>query len=133
MQLNLAWLTMKELLETDDFNSGQSRLLVKVIPAKIYSITTKTIYVRDVDEDGKHNDEFAEYKITNDHDLKMVVQTGNGLTSLTDPKRVIVSFIAIVDKEKYQVHGRVHFDFAGYHKQKANAMETLITPWNVKK
>ena len=66
------WLTIKDLLKTDDLkrNSGESPLFVKLIPTTQDSITSKTIYIRCIDEECKPLDSYSEVLIESDADVK---------------------------------------------------------------
>jgi hypothetical protein len=109
-------------------NSDESPLFVKLISATQDSIAKKTIYIRDIDDDGKFTDEYIEYKVKNKEDLRDTYRNGRGLVHLSDPKKCIVSFDEIKDGEKYQVF-RYSQDFAGWQKKEADAMEaeTLLS------
>jgi hypothetical protein len=106
------WLTIKELLKTDlKKNSGESPLFVKLIPATQDSIATKTIYIRDIDDDGKFTDEYIPVTVKNHAELRDVYNNGRGLICLNGPKKLIVSFDEIEDGEKYQVFGEIYIPF----------------------
>jgi hypothetical protein len=123
------WLPISELLKTDfKKNSGESPLFVKLIPVTQESIATKTIYIRDIDDDGKITDEYIKCKVKNHAELRDIYKIGRGLVHLSDPTTFIVSFDEIEDGEKYQVF-RYAQDFAGWQKKEAEAMEaeTLLS------
>jgi len=98
-------LTIHELLKMDGLkrNSDESPLLVKLIPATQDSIASKTIYIRDIDHDGKFTDEYIEYEVKNKEDLRDIYKNGRGLVHLSNPKKAIVSFDEIEYGKKYQV------------------------------
>ena len=84
-------------------NSDESPLFVKLIPATQDSIATKTIYIRDIDDDGKFTDEYIPVTVKNKEDLRDIYKNGKGLICLNGPKKLIVSFDEIEDGEMYQV------------------------------
>ena len=123
-------LTINELLKTDysKKNSDESPLFVKLIAAIPDSMASKTIYIRDIDDDGKFTDEYIEYEVKNHAELRDIYKNGRGLVHLSNPKKAFVSFDKIEDGEKYQVL-RYSQDIAGWHKKEAEAMEaeTLLS------
>jgi hypothetical protein len=123
-------LTINELLKTDysKKNSDESPLFVKLIAATQDSMASKTIYIRDIDDDGKFTDEYIPVTVKNKEDLRDIYKNGKGLICFNGPKKLIVSFDEIEDGEKYQVF-RYSQDFAGWHKNEAVAMEaeTLLS------
>ena len=124
------WLTIKDLLKTDysKKNSSKIPLFVKLIPSTQDSIAAKTIYIRDIDDDGKVTDEYIPVTVKNKEDLRDIYKHGIGLICLNGPKKLIVSFDEIEDGEMYQVY-RYSQDFTGWQKKKAEAMEaeTLLS------
>jgi hypothetical protein len=123
------WLTIKELIKTEfKNNSGETPLLVKIIPATQDQITAKTIYIRDTDDDGELKDEYVKVTVKNKEDLRDIYKNGKGLIHLDDPKNLIVSFDEIGDGKKYQIY-KYSQDFAGWQKKEADAMEaeTLLS------
>ena len=118
-------LTINELLKMDGLKSNNSKfpLFVKLIPATQDSIATKTIYIRDIDDNGKITDEYIKYEVKNHAELRDIYKNGRGLVHLSDPTTVIVSFDKIEDGEMYQVF-RYSQDFAGWQKKEAEAMES---------
>ncbi|KAJ2987396.1 hypothetical protein HDV02_006220 [Globomyces sp. JEL0801] len=122
-------LAIKDLLKTDlNYNSSKIPLFVKIIPATPDSITTKTIYIRDTDEDGEFTDKYVEYQIKNREELRDIYKFGLGLATLAEPNKAIVSFDQIKDRERYQVY-KYSQDFQGWQKKEADAMEaeTLLS------
>jgi hypothetical protein len=116
--LNIAYLLKTDLKN----NSDESPLFVKLLPTTQDPIVTKTIYIRDTDEDGEFTDEYVEYKIKNKEDLRDTYKDGKGLVRLAEPKKAIVSFDEIKDGERYQVY-KYSQDFQGWQKKEADAME----------
>jgi hypothetical protein len=99
------WLEIKDLLETDlRKNSGETPLFVKLIPISQESIASKTIYFRDIDDDGDFSDEYVPVTVKNNEDVRALYKDGKGLICLTGPKKLIVSFDEIEDGKKYQVY-----------------------------
>ena len=123
-------LKISELLKSDAWkkNSDESPLFVKLIPATQDSVASKTIYIRDNDDDGKFTDEYIPVTVKNKEDLRDIYKDGRGLIHLSDRATAIVSFDEIEDGEKYQVF-RYSQDFAGWQKKEAEAMEaeTLLS------
>ncbi|OAJ40917.1 hypothetical protein BDEG_24600 [Batrachochytrium dendrobatidis JEL423] len=93
-------------------NTSKIPLLVKIIPATQDSFATKTIYIRDTDDDGKLTDEYVEYSIKNNENLRDIYKNGKGLIHMADPKKVIVNFDDIEHGKKYQVY-KYSQDFSG--------------------
>ncbi|KAJ2991976.1 hypothetical protein HDV02_003361, partial [Globomyces sp. JEL0801] len=92
------WLKIKEPIKTEfKNNSGESPLLVKIIPATQDQFPAKTIYIRDTDDDGELKDEYVKVSVKNKEDLRDIYKTGKGLIHLDDPKNLIVSFEEIGD------------------------------------
>ncbi|KAJ2999045.1 hypothetical protein HDV02_003738 [Globomyces sp. JEL0801] len=100
------WLTIKELIKTEfKNNSGESPLLVKIIPASQDQITPKTIYNGETDEDGEFMGEYKRRILRNDHDLMKVIKPeAQGLIHPSSPDDVLLSFDDIKDGEKYQLY-----------------------------
>ena len=115
-------LAINELLKTDysKKNSSRSPLFVK--------IASKTIFIRDIDDDGKFTDEYFPVTVSNKEDLRVIYKDGKGLMCLIGPKKLIVDFNQIEDGKKYQVY-RYSQDFAGWQQKEADAMEaeTLLS------
>ncbi|KAI8893944.1 hypothetical protein BC833DRAFT_635262, partial [Globomyces pollinis-pini] len=84
------WLKIKEPIKTEfKNNSGESPLLVKIIPATQDQFPAKTIYIRDTDDDGELKDEYVKVSVKNKEDLRDIYKTGKGLIHLDDPKNLI--------------------------------------------
>ena len=66
-------LSIKELLKTDELkkNSDESPLFVKLIPISQDSISSKTIYIREI-KDGRPVDRFTEFLVDCDADVKEI-------------------------------------------------------------
>jgi hypothetical protein len=96
-------LKIKDLLKTDALkqNSGESPLYVKLIPDPIAS---KTIYIRETDDEGDFLDEYLKFKVTNNEDLRIICKRNKGLICWTGPKKLIISFHEIEDGKKYQFY-----------------------------
>ena len=123
------WLTIKELIKTEfKNNSGESPLLVKIIPATQDSIATKTIYIGETDEDGEFMGEYKRRILRNDHDLMKLIKNSDGLIHLSSPDDVLLSFDDIKDGEKYQLY-KFAQNFQSWQKKEADAMEaeTLLS------
>jgi hypothetical protein len=123
------WLKMAEILLADlKNNSGESPLYVKIIPATPDSITTKTIYIGETDEDGEFTGEYKRRMLRNDHDLMKVIKQVQGLIHLSSPDDVLLSFDDIKDGEKYHLY-KFGQDFQSWQKKEADAMEaeTLLS------
>jgi hypothetical protein len=124
------WLTIKELIKTEfKNNSGESPLLVKIIPATQDSIATKTIYIGETDEDGEFMGEYKRRILRNDHDLMKVIKPeAQGLIHPSSPDDVLLSFDDIKDGEKYQLY-KFAQNFQSWQKKEADAMEaeTLLS------
>jgi hypothetical protein len=124
------WLTIKELLKTEAAkkNSDESPLFVKLFPATKDSIASKTIYIRDNDDDGKFTDEYKRRILGNSDDLRTVIKNADGLIHLSSPDDVLVRFEEIKDGEKYQLY-HVSQTFQSWQKNEADAMEaeTLLS------
>ena len=97
-------------------------LFVKLIPVTQDSIAKKTIYIRDIDDDGKFTDEYIPVTVKNDSELSVIYRNAKGLICLNGPKKLIISFDEIKDGEKYQVF-RYSQDFSGWQQNEAEAME----------
>ena len=123
-------LSIKDLLNTEDFknNTSKTPIFVKLFPTTHDPIVTKTIYIRDTDEDGEFTDKYVEYQIKNKEDLRDIYKFGLGLANLAEPNKAIVSFDNIKDGERYQVY-KYSQDFQGWQKKEADAMEaeTLLS------
>jgi len=123
------WLTIKELIKTEfKNNSGESPLLVKIIPATQDQITAKTIYIGETDEDGEFMGEYKQRTLRNDHDLMKVIKEAQGLIHPSFPEKVLISFDDIKDGEKYQLY-KFAQNFQSWQKKEADAMEaeTLLS------
>lgn len=124
------WLTIKELHNTDGFknNSGESPLLVKIIPATQDSIATKSIYIGETNEDGEFMGEYKRRLIRNDHDFMKLIKNSDGLVHLSSPDDVLLSFYDIKDGQKYQLY-KFAQNFQSWQKKEADAMEaeTLLS------
>jgi hypothetical protein len=69
------------------------------------SITTKTIYIGETDEDGEFTGEYKRRMLRNDHDLMKVIKPqAQGLIHLSSPDDVLLSFEDIKDGEKYHLY-----------------------------
>ena len=122
-------LTIKELIKTEfKNNSGESPLLVKIIPATQHSIATKTIYIGETNEDGEFMGEYKRFKLRNDHDLKKVIMDAQGLIHPSSPDDVLLNFEDIKDGEKYQLY-KFGQNFHSWQKKDPDAMEaeTLLS------
>jgi hypothetical protein len=124
------WLTIKELIKTEfKNNSGESPLLVKIVPATQDSIATKTVYIGETDEDGEFMGEYKRRILRNDHDLMKVIKPeAQGLIHPSSPDDVLLSFDDIKDGEKYQLY-KFAQNFQSWQKKEADAMEaeTLLS------
>lgn len=123
------WLTIKELIKTEfKNNSGESPLLVKIIPPTQDSIATKTIYIGETDEDGEFMGEYKRRILRNDNDLMKLIKNSDGLIHLSSPDDVLLSFDDIKDGEKYQLY-KFAQNFQSWQKKEADAMEaeTLLS------
>ena len=117
------WLTIKELIKTEfKNNSGESPLLVKIIPPTQDSIATKTIYIGETDEDGEFMGEYKRRILRNDHDLMKLIKNSDGLIHPSSPDDVLLSFDDIKDGEKYQLY-KFAQNFQSWQKKEADAME----------
>lgn len=103
-------------------------LFVKLIPATQDSIAKKTIYIRDIDDDGDFTDEYKERTLRSDHDLMKVIKDAQGLIHPSMPGKVLISFEDIKDGEKYHVY-QFGQTFQSWQKKEADAMEaeTLLS------
>jgi hypothetical protein len=74
-------LAIKELLKTDALkkNSDESPLFAKLIPATQDSITTKTIYIGETDDDGEFTGEYKRRILRNEHGFMKVIKNADGL------------------------------------------------------
>jgi hypothetical protein len=100
-----AGLKIADLLKTDfASNSDENPLFVKLSPLVQESVVTKTIYVRDTDEDGEFTDNYVKYKVKSNENLRDTYKDGKGLIRLAEPTDVIVDFDELKDGERYQVH-----------------------------
>lgn len=117
-------LKVKELMKTKfKDNSDENPLLIKIIPATHDFVKSKTIFIRDTDDDDrKFTDEYVEYSIKNNENLRDICKNGKGLIQLSDRKKVIVDFDDIEHGKEYQVYKYAQ-DFAGWRKKEADAME----------
>ena len=105
------------IVSSAELNSQRgTRLITK------YQVSSKTIDIRQVDDDGDLTDEYKEYKVKDKEDLRDIYKYGTGLIQLSAPKKVIVNFDEIEDGKKYQVHNYSQA-FAGWQKKEADAME----------
>jgi hypothetical protein len=100
------WLTIKELIKTEfKNNSGETPLLVKIIPATQDQITAKTIYIGETDKNGEFMGEYKRRILRNDHDLMKVIKPdAHGLIHPSSPDDVLLSFDDIKDGDKYQLY-----------------------------
>ena len=123
-------LTIKERLKTKEAkkNSSKIPLFVKLIPASLDSIATKTIYIGETDDDGKFKGEYKRRILRNSDDLKTVIKNADGLIHMSSPDDVLISFDDIKDGEKYQLYN-VSQTFHSWQKNEADAMEaeTLLS------
>jgi len=89
------WLSMEDVLKTDysKKNSGDTPLFVKLIPVTQDSIASKTIYIRDIDDDGKITDEYIKYEVKNHAELRDIYKNGRGLVHLSNPKKPLSALI----------------------------------------
>jgi hypothetical protein len=123
------WLTIKELIKTEfKNNSGETPLLVKIIPPTQDSIATKTVYIGETNEDGEFMGEYKRRLLRNDHDLMKVIKEAQGLIHLSSQDDVLLSFDDIKDGEKYQLY-KFAQNFQSWQKKEADAMEaeTLLS------
>lgn len=108
-------LTIKELLKTDALkkNSDEYPLFVKLIPASLDSIASKTIYIRDIDEECRPLDSYTEVLVESDADMKEIYESkGSALYLLTEPKKRLTKFKQLKDGEKYGVFSRYEQSFS---------------------
>ena len=110
-------LTIQELLKIEDLQSNCSKtpLYVKLHSVSPYSIASKTIYVRYIDDDGDDSGEYRSVKVKNHRELSNVYKNGEGLFQVSDPATGIVSFDEIEDGKKYEVF-HTWQDFARWRK-----------------
>ena len=93
------------MISTDALqNSGESQLFVKLIPATPNSNAFETIFIRDIDDDGKFTGEYIKYKVANKEDLRDIYRDGRGHIELSEPSTAILSFDEIKDGRKYKVY-----------------------------
>jgi hypothetical protein len=102
-------LALKDLLKTDEFknNTDESPLFVKIIPATQDPIASKTIYIRDIDEECKPLDTCTEVLVECDADMERIYESkGSALYLITEPKKRLTKFKQLKDGEKYGVFSR---------------------------
>ena len=107
-------LKITELFNRDEFmkNSDQRPLFVKLIPEIQDPIESKTIYIRDIDEECKPLDTFTQVVVENDADMKEIYENnGSALYLITDPKKRLTKFKQLKDGEKYGVFSRYEHSF----------------------
>lgn len=99
-------------------------MFVKLIPISQDLVASKTIYIRDIDDDGKftNENEYIKYGVKNKEDMRDIYKNGKGLVHVSESTTAIVNYDIIEDREKYQVF-RYSQDFAGWQKKEAEAME----------
>ena len=100
------WLKMDDLLKMEGLknNSGESPLFVKLIPVTQDSIASKTIYIRDIDEECRPLDSFTEVLVQSDADMKEIYERkGSALYLITEPKKRLTKFNQLKDGGKYGV------------------------------
>jgi hypothetical protein len=75
---------------------------------KILSLQpSKTIFIREIDEELWPTDEFGEYLVESDADIERICEgKGSALFPLTDPDARIRKFKQLKDGEKYDVFTR---------------------------
>jgi len=84
-------------------------LFVKLIPATQDSIASKTIYIRDIDEDCRPLDSYTEVLVECDADMKEIYEgKGSALYLLTEPKKRVTKFKQLKDGEKYEIFGAIY-------------------------
>lgn len=108
-------LEIKKLLNTESFknNTDESPLFVKIIPATQDSIASKTIYIRDIDEECQPIDSYTEVLVESDADMKEIYESkGSALYLITEPKKRLTKFKQLKDGEKYGVFSRYEQSFA---------------------
>jgi hypothetical protein len=107
------WLKMAEILKADLMNnSGESPLFVKIIPATQDPIASKTIYIRDIDEECQPLDSYTEVVVESDADMEKIYESkGSALYLITEPKKRLTKFKQLKDGEKYSVFSRYEQSF----------------------
>lgn len=108
-------LSVKDLLKTTDFknNTDESPLFVKIIPTTQDTIASKTIHIRDIDEECKPLESCTEVVVECDVDMKEIYESkGSALFLITEPKKLITKFKQLKDGEKYGVFSRYGQSFA---------------------
>ncbi|KAI3655834.1 hypothetical protein MP638_006493 [Amoeboaphelidium occidentale] len=99
-------LKMEDLLHTDAFkrNSDTSPLYTE--------IASKTIFIRDIDEECRPLKTFTKFLVENDAGLRGIFENkGSSLFRVSDPDKKITSFLQLEDGEKYEVHSRYEKSF----------------------
>jgi len=108
-------LAINELLKTEysKKNSSKIPLFVKLIPASLDSIASKTIYIRDIDEECRPLDSYTEVSVESDADMKEIYESkGSALYLLTEPKKRLTKFKQLKDGGKYDVFSRYEQSFS---------------------
>ena len=108
-------LKITELFNKDEFmnNSDQRPLFVKIIPLTQDPLESKTIYIRDIDDECKPLDTFTEVVLENDADMEKIYESkGSALYLINEPKKRLTKFKQLKDGEKYGVFSRYEQSFA---------------------
>lgn len=117
-------LEITELLKTDQFKNNSDQTPLLIIPTTQDAIASKTIYIRDIDDECKPLDAYTEVVVECDDDLKEIYESkGSALYLVTEPKKLLTKFKQLKDGEKYDVFSRHLQSFTDEFrwKQKENA------------
>jgi hypothetical protein len=107
-------LAIKDLFKMDGLknNTSKTPLFVKVIPTTQDTIASKTIHIRDIDEECKPLDSYTEVVVECDAHIKEIYENkGSALYKITEPKKRITMFKQLKDGEKYGVFSRYEQSF----------------------
>ncbi len=117
-------LKITDLLLTDlKENTDESPLFVK--------LSSKTIYIRNIDEECRPRDSFTEVVVEGDADMKEIYERkGSALYLITDPEKRITKFNQLKDGQKYGVFSLYEESFSQelrWQQMEDKAMEEEIT------